>query len=93
MLFIFFTFAFPIFTYLLLGQPDVCPSLQGQALIAGFSVFWAFVLCESGALVSKQSCCCSAAKSCPTLCDPMNCSTPGFLVQYYLPEFAQIHVH
>ena len=38
-------------------------------------------------------CCCSGAKSCPTLCDPMNCSTPGFPVLHYLPEFAQTHVH
>ena len=27
------------------------------------------------------------------LCDPMNCSTPGFSVLHYLPEFAQTHVH
>ena len=38
-------------------------------------------------------CCCSVAKSCLTLCDPMDCSTPGFSVLYYHPEFAQIHVH
>ena len=37
--------------------------------------------------------CCSVAQSCPTLCDPMNCSTPGFSVLHYLPEFAQTHVH
>ena len=37
--------------------------------------------------------CCSVAKSCPTLCDPMYCSTPGFPVPHYLQEFAQIHVH
>ena len=36
---------------------------------------------------------CSVAKSCPTLCNPMNCSTPGSPVFHYLPEFAQIHVH
>ena len=30
--------------------------------------------------------CCSVAKLCPTLCDPMNYSTPGFSVLYYLPE-------
>ena len=30
---------------------------------------------------------------CPTLCDPMDCSMPGFPVLHYLPEFAQIHVH
>ena len=28
-----------------------------------------------------------------TLCDPMDCSTPGFPVLHYLPEFAQTHVH
>ena len=30
---------------------------------------------------------------CPTLCDPMDCSTPGFPVLCYLSEFAQTHVH
>ena len=38
-------------------------------------------------------CCCWVAKSYPTLCDSMDCSTPGFIALYYLPEFAQIHVH
>ena len=37
--------------------------------------------------------CCSVAKSCITLCDPMNYSTPGSPVLLHLPEFAQIHVH
>ena len=36
---------------------------------------------------------CSLAKLCPTLCDTMDCSTPGFLVLHYLPELAQTHVH
>ena len=35
----------------------------------------------------------SAAQSCPTLCNPMNCSTPGLPVHHQLPEFTQIHVH
>ena len=35
----------------------------------------------------------SVAQSCPALCDPMNCSTPGLLVHHQLPEFTQIHVH
>ena len=35
----------------------------------------------------------SVTQSCPTLCDPMDCSMPGFLVQYQLPELAQTHVH
>ena len=40
------------------------------------------------------SCCyyCSVTKLCPTLCDPMDCSTPGFPVLHYLPEFAKTHV-
>ena len=32
---------------------------------------------------------CSVAKLCPTLFDPMNCSTPGLPVLHYFPEFAQ----
>ena len=35
----------------------------------------------------------SGAQSCPTLCDPMNHSTPGFPVHHQLPEFTQTHVH
>ena len=37
-------------------------------------------------------CCCSVTESCPTLCDPMNCTTPGFPVLHYLPDFAQTHI-
>ena len=36
--------------------------------------------------------CCSAAKSCSTLCNPMDCRIPGFPVLYLLPEVAQTHV-
>ena len=36
---------------------------------------------------------CSVAKSCPILCNPMNCSTPGFPILHYLLELAQTHVH
>ena len=35
----------------------------------------------------------SVAQSCPTLCDPMDCSTPGLSVHHHLPELAQTHVH
>ena len=48
--------------------------------------------CQPGE-VSISIWCCSVAKSCATLCDSMDCSTPGFLVLHYLPECAQIHVH
>ena len=35
----------------------------------------------------------SVAQSCPTLCDPMDCSTPGLPVHHQLPEFTQTHIH
>ena len=39
-------------------------------------------------LIIQCNCC-----SCPTLCDPVDCSIPGFPVLRYLSEFAQTHVH
>ena len=38
-------------------------------------------------------CHCSATQLRLTLCNPMDCSTPGFPVLHHLLEFAQIHVH
>ena len=35
----------------------------------------------------------STTQSCPTLCNPMDCSMPGFPVHHQLPELAQTHVH
>ena len=35
----------------------------------------------------------SVTQSCPTLCDPMDCNTPGLPVHHQLPEFTQTHVH
>ena len=35
----------------------------------------------------------SVAQSCPTLCDPMNRSTPGLPVHHQLPEFTQTQIH
>ena len=37
--------------------------------------------------------CCSVAQLCPTLWDPMDCSTPGFSVLHHPLELAQTHVH
>ena len=37
--------------------------------------------------------CYSVAKLCPALCDPVDCSTPGFPIPHHLPEFAKVHVH
>ena len=60
---------------------------------------WAGVLCASRVLavycsviVPGRRFCCSVAKSCPTLCNPMDCSILCFLVLVYLLELAQTHV-
>ena len=42
---------------------------------------------------TESKCCCSAAQSCPTLGNPMDCSTSGLLVHHHLPGFSQVHVH
>ena len=36
--------------------------------------------------------CCLVSQLCLTLCDPMDCSTPGFPVLHHLPELSQTHV-
>ena len=35
----------------------------------------------------------SVAQSCPTICNPMKCSTPGLPVHHQFPESTQTHVH
>ena len=35
----------------------------------------------------------SVTQSCPALCNPMDCSTPGLPTHHQLPEFTQTHVH
>ena len=53
-------------------------------------MLWKQIACY---LVSQVCCCCcSAAQSCPALCNPMECSMPGFPVLHYLMEFAETHV-
>ena len=44
-------------------------------------------------VICGRCCFCSVSQLCPTLWDPMDCSTPGFPVPHYLPELAQTHVH
>ena len=60
----------PLFKLVLLGYADL-------QCCASFSVQWS----ES---VIQDICCCSVAQSCPTLCNPMDCSKPGFPVFYCL---------
>ena len=67
-------------------------ALQG---CGDFCYKWTSHSCDKGVsflLVSKGWCCfCSVTKSCPTLWDPMHCSTPGSSVFHCFLEFAQMH--
>ena len=76
----------------------VCQSAsQGPDLHKGKS--WALVLFVPTTIVPGSlicnicSYCCSVAKSCPALCEPMGCSMPGSPFLHYLLEFAQIRDH
>ena len=62
-----------------------CPVITATHLrhLSDFSVNSPVYLC----------CCCSVAKWCLTLWDPIDCSSPGFPDLHYLLEFAQTHVH
>ena len=68
------------------GPAVTCGEEGGSAQVPDVSTS---LFCQSG------SCACvsSVAQSCPTLCDPMNGSTPGLPVHHQLPEFIQTHVH
>ena len=54
---------------------------------------WSEGWCLISWFLLAQCCCRLVAKSCTTLYDPMDYSTPGFLVLHHPPELAQTHVH
>ena len=55
---------------------------------------WAFLLNSTFPwIIANDQSVSSVSQSCPTLCDPMVCSTPGFPVHHQLPLFTQTHVH
>ena len=60
--------------------------------LISFRIDWFDLLKVQGTLRNVQWCCCSVAKSCLTLYDPTDCSTPSFPVHHQLPELAQSHV-
>ena len=80
-------------------------SFYGEGIQACFSwVLWLWVspkvkvtsrrwLRRSSFLIHSQGWFSSLAQSCPTLCNPMNRSTPGLPVHHQLPDFTQTHVH
>ena len=65
------------------GPTCSCQTLKAYELVTEQPVF----------PLSLQLCCCSVSQLCLTLCEPMDCSTPGFPVLHHLLEFAQTHVH
>ena len=71
-----------------------CNKPPGQWYCYGNLNSWDFGPMQKSSLTFVICCCCcSVAKSRPTLCDPVDCSTPGFPVLHHLLEFAQTHVH
>ena len=57
-----------------------------------FNLNWRMIaLCI--VLVSATLLFMTVCQSCPTLCVPVGCSTPGLPVHHHLPKFAQVHVH
>ena len=55
-----------------------------------FHWIWFNIKCKSVLCCGH---CCSVAKLCPTLCDPMECNTSGFPVPYHLLKFVPTHIH
>ena len=66
---------------------------HGQKSLAGYSPWGCKELDMTERLTHSLSMFSSVAQLCPTLCDPMDCSTPGFLVHHQLLEPTQTHVH
>ena len=73
---------------LLTEMLNICLPNFGYGVILGYPKVSKFERFD----VSHFNICCSGPQSCPTLCDPMDCSTPGFPVHHQLP-FIQTHVH
>ena len=60
--------------------------LSFDRFISNYFVFWCYSKWFSSVQFS------SVAQSCPTLCDPTDCSMPGLPIHHQLPEFTQTHV-
>ena len=72
--------------------PGILQARTLQWVAISFSSAWKWKV-KVKSLSRVQLCATLVAKSCPTPCNPLNCSMPGSFVLHHLPEFAQIHVH
>ena len=85
------------FHCLYLSEATIIPYLNG--LLSFLTVIPTFTLCLPCYRVSLCNICsfsaqfCSVTQLCPTLCNPMDCRTPGLPVHHWLPEFTQTYVH
>ena len=79
-----------VYVYIL-SKSVISPSLEGMAFIR--NVLWRLWQSSGWLHTSTAVQFSSVAQSCPTLCDPMNHSTPGLPVHHQLLEFTQTHVH
>ena len=68
---------------------DLPGNLKSKQHSLGFIFSWSWFTRLEEVLISS----CSVTQSCPSLCDLMDCSTPGFPVHHQLPEITQTHVH
>ena len=92
--FIFVLFLSPTFIRLILALANpLCLFLLGNLFPLTFSSFFNSACSSTPAIPFSSVQFSSVAQSCPTLCNPMNRSTPGLLVHHHLPEFTQTHVH
>ena len=79
--------------HLLESRP--CCFLGTRTWLKTYSAWWSLSLWFVFWILTFDSLlyCCSVAESCPTLCDPVDCSAPGFPVLHCLPGFTQTCVH
>ena len=66
----------------------LCKFLLRYLCLWSFLKFWYWSKTIGGGISSV-----SVAQLCLTLCEPMDCSTPGLPIHHQLPEFTQSHVH
>ena len=79
--------------YLYQNQDIFCIAFHKQGSYVMYIIVWPcglLTFCNSFLIKVQIR---SVTQSCPTLCDPMNRSTPGLPVHHQLPEFTETHVH
>ena len=62
-----------------------------KAHVYNLGIFHCWLQLKEVSMCKSVFCCCSVAQLFQTLCDPMDCSLPGFSVLHHLPELAQTH--